>query len=120
ASSERRELAARSTNATGSSRVVQRQDGRLLTAECGFESYLGSHFRGHRLNGLGTSALIRGNAGSSPAGRTIRTTEDGRRRTDDCSLLRRPSSVLRRLLPVVAQLGSAPGRAPGGRWFEPS
>src|SRR5205085_6512536 len=83
-------------------------------------SYLGSHFRGHRLNGLGTSALIRGNAGSSPAGRTIRTTEDGRRRTDDCSLLRRPSSVLRRLLQGVAQLGSAPGPDPGGRWFEPN
>jgi hypothetical protein len=26
------------------SRVVQRQDARLLTVQCGFESYLGSHY----------------------------------------------------------------------------
>ena len=74
------------------SRVVQRQDARLLTAQCGFESYLGSHYPSIAQSEQST----RLRAGRSQ----VRVLLDG------------PT------LQGVAQPGSAPGLEPGGRRFE--
>lgn len=74
------------------SRVVQRQDARLLTAQCGFESYLGSQYPSIAQSEQST----RLRAGRSQ----VRVLLDG------------PT------LQGVAQSGSAPGLEPGGRRFE--